>query len=453
MRKHTTRTTATRAVAAIASLALFAASCGGSDDDTEPIASDAATTEPANDATSAATDPVTTDVESPDPTEPTSTADADGNDLSAPAGDVRGITDDTIKIGVPIDFSGPFNAAAPFFQGGLDAYVADINENGGVQGRQIELVYEDNAADPNTTVDAVNKLIFDDEVFALIGPTGSAATSAILDLADEEQVITLPVAYADSLFEPARQYTFVPATPYANQISRGIEWATEEFGADTSMGLLFEDDDFGEAGKRGFDAATAALETTVAGQEAFPRGADDLSAQTRSLVDAGATIIVCVCAFGQSGLLAQTLSRTGADDVAVLAPNPTVGPPFFPIAGEAASNTYAADYIAHPGSQAWDQIVEIIEPRLDTPVNQFHLLTIVNMAILIEALNTADELSPEGVVAALEAFDGVTVPGYAAPISFPDGRRFASTEAAVFESDPSASDWIEVAPLAEASSL
>lgn len=460
MRTHPTRTTTIRAVAIAGTLALVAAACGGSDGDADPPASaapspdgDAATTEPASSDSDTTDQPVETEPVAPEVTEPAPPGESDSNDLTGPAGDIRGITDDTIKIGVPIDFSGPFNAAAPFFRGGLDAYVADVNENGGVQGRQIDLVYEDNGADPNTTVDAVNKLIFDDEVFALVGPVGSAATSAILDLADEEQVVTLPIAYADSLFEPARAYTFVPATPYANQIARGVEWAAEEFGADVSMGLLFEDDDFGEAGKRGFDLATDALGLTVAGEEAFPRGADDLSAQTRSLVDGGASIIVCVCAFGQSGLLAQTLSRTGAEDIAVLALNPTIGPPFFSIAGEAASNTYAADYIAHPGSKAWDEVVAILEPRLDTPVNQFHLLTVVNMAILIEALNTAEELSPDGVVAALEAFDGVTVPGYAAPISFPDGRRFASTEAAVFESDPAAFDWTEVSPLAEAASL
>ncbi|MGN0736226.1 MAG: ABC transporter substrate-binding protein [Anaerovoracaceae bacterium] len=71
----------------------------------------------------------------------------------------------------------------------LEDYVAELNENGGLLGKQIKVVTYDYSKDPSTeSVNATNKLIQQDNAFAILGPSGSQAAMPMIPLANEAEV-------------------------------------------------------------------------------------------------------------------------------------------------------------------------------------------------------------------------------------------------------------------------
>src|SRR5690606_2722729 len=89
-----------------------------------------------------------------------------------------GVTDTTIKIGMFAPLTGNSSVFGRYVIG-AQAYYNMINEQGGVNGRKIEVFLEDGACDPTTTVAATKRLINQDEVFAIHGGVCTASIMAI----------------------------------------------------------------------------------------------------------------------------------------------------------------------------------------------------------------------------------------------------------------------------------
>jgi branched-chain amino acid transport system substrate-binding protein len=89
-----------------------------------------------------------------------------------------GVTKDTIKIGMFGPLTGP-TAVGSLPLLGADAVYKNVNDQGGINGRKIELVIEDDACDPNKTIAAVKKLISQDQVFMIHGGWCSGTVLAV----------------------------------------------------------------------------------------------------------------------------------------------------------------------------------------------------------------------------------------------------------------------------------
>src|SRR6185437_3607636 len=102
-----------------------------------------------------------------------------GNALigAAQAQDVPGVTKTEIKIGSFGSLTGPTYLYGKLTMNGVDAVFAKVNEEGGVNGRKLVLVREDDRCDPATAIAAVKKLVFEEKVFAIIG--GGCSNAAL----------------------------------------------------------------------------------------------------------------------------------------------------------------------------------------------------------------------------------------------------------------------------------
>ncbi len=86
-----------------------------------------------------------------------------------------GITDSEIVLGSHLDLSGPVAAAMPQLRNGMQMRFDEANEAGGINGRKIRLIVEDNGSQPQLAVRATDKLIRSDGVFAIVNAFGSGA--------------------------------------------------------------------------------------------------------------------------------------------------------------------------------------------------------------------------------------------------------------------------------------
>lgn len=241
-----------RLLAILIALSLAAAACGDSDEDSADAEADTETTDDGD----------------------SDTTDSDG-DSEGFTGEARGVTADTIKIGFTADLSGAF---APLVTQVVDAqtvYWDQVNANGGIDGRMIELVIEDNAYDVPTQLENWEDL--KDEVAIIGHSTGSPHTSAIAAEAAEENMIVLPLSwYSGWADEDFGELIFENYTNYCIESMNGISWMDQHLDEDLKLAIVSFPGEYGQDGAQGAKLAAEALgiEIVYDGEGAVVPGSD-----------------------------------------------------------------------------------------------------------------------------------------------------------------------------------
>ena len=147
---------------------------------------------------------------------------------SAWAADVRGVTDKEIKLACLVDLSGPGKYGGPPIVEAFKDYVAWVNDTGGINGRMINLIVEDNGILPTTTMNAAKKVILKDEVLAIAFNLGSAGSSAIVPLCEENKVVLMPHGANKVFYSPGNKWVFEPHTVQFDMAARAVEYLLEK---------------------------------------------------------------------------------------------------------------------------------------------------------------------------------------------------------------------------------
>jgi branched-chain amino acid transport system substrate-binding protein len=154
-------------------------------------------------------------------------------------------TSEPIKIGQITSLTGDFAAYGVIEKDGADLAVDDINARGGINGRQLVIVREDDRADPAQSVTAINKLIGVDKVSAVVGTLSSGGTLAAAPVAEKSKVVLLSEGAGSVKISNAGDYIFRIYPSTAQEIDRlftlvnqfgkrnvAIMYAMNEFGTD-----------------------------------------------------------------------------------------------------------------------------------------------------------------------------------------------------------------------------
>ena len=112
------------------------------------------------------------------------------------------------SIGTHQDLSGPIKVWGVPVSNGMKMAVGEINAAGGINGRKLRMILEDNGYDPKKAVLASQKMIESDKIFAMVGPMGSPTVLAAQDILFDAGVLQLfPLTAAEFTFK------FDPAKP------------------------------------------------------------------------------------------------------------------------------------------------------------------------------------------------------------------------------------------------
>lgn len=175
----------------------------------------------------------------------------------APLSAEPGVGTDKILFGQAAALEGPASALGTGMKLGINAAFAEANASGGVKGRKLELISYDDSYEPNASIQAVNKLIKNDKVFALIGPVGTPTSKATQPIATKEKVPFIgPFTGAGFLRNHKLGNIVNVRATYAAETEAWIKHLTENLGYQR-IALLYQDDAFGRVGLKG---VTAALE-------------------------------------------------------------------------------------------------------------------------------------------------------------------------------------------------
>ena len=132
---------------------------------------------------------------------------------------VRGVTDTTIKIGAMADVTGPGADAYHFVIPGWKNYINHINSKGGIHGRKIKFIIEDDRFSIPLALAAFKKLVYRNNVFAFsYAASGVGQTHAIIPLIEKEKIPLISATNDPSYYNPVRRYVFAGLPFYEDQV-------------------------------------------------------------------------------------------------------------------------------------------------------------------------------------------------------------------------------------------
>lgn len=204
-----------------------------------------------------------------------------------------GITDDTITLGTSMPQSGPFAVFGGILKG-LNAYFDYRNADGGIAGRQVELVAYDDEYKADRTSDNVKKLVEEDEVFALVSVLGTQNNVGVRDYLDENCVPSMGVATGSPQWGEAVKYPWLQGgiPSYALEMKRVVDYLEEEE-PDAKIALLRQNDDFGDAYENSLTTLTEENDMEVVATETYdPQASTDTKAQVDKLAQSDATVFI-----------------------------------------------------------------------------------------------------------------------------------------------------------------
>ncbi len=204
----------------------------------------------------------------------------------------QGVTKDTITLGSIQDLSGPLAGFGKQVRNGMMLRVDEANEQGGVDGRRLELKVEDSGYDPKRAVLAAQKLVNQDKIFMMVGHIGTAQNMAAMPVQFAKNVINFfPVTAAREMYEPFNRLKYAFAATYYDQIRLALPKLVKEKNA-KKVCTLYQDDEFGLEVERGGEDALKTMGMQYTEKTSFKRGATDFSSQVAKMKAAGCDFVV-----------------------------------------------------------------------------------------------------------------------------------------------------------------
>lgn len=215
---------------------------------------------------------------------------ADGGSGEAGAASDVGITETSVKVGAHFPLTG---VAAPGYSEiptGAQAYFDFVNAAGGVNGRQIEYVFRDDAYNPTQTSQVVNELVLQDQVFAMLGGLGTPTHGAVLDFLNSQGVPDLFVSSGSLLWDQPEEnpQTFGWQPDYEIEAKIIGQYVQQNF-PDARVGLFLQDDDLGRDAEIG---ARTFLDEQIVSAVRYVPGNTDVAPQIAELQASGADLVL-----------------------------------------------------------------------------------------------------------------------------------------------------------------
>ena len=204
----------------------------------------------------------------------------------------RGVTNAEITLGMHTDLSGVAATYGVSSANGVKMRFDEINVAGGINGRKINVIIEDQAYQVPKAVQACNKLINRDNVFAFVAALGTPMNNACFKDQLAAGVPNLfPLSAARSMFEPYDRLKFYGAASYVDQIRSAVNYFVNKKGK-KAICVMYQDTDFGREILVGAEMQTKQLGINIAATSAHKPTDQDFTASLTNLKTAGCDLVV-----------------------------------------------------------------------------------------------------------------------------------------------------------------
>jgi len=336
-----------------------------------------------------------------------------------------GVTKDKIIIGANLPLQSGFAAGAKQLRDGADAYFEYINDAGGIHGRKIERLVENDSYNPQQAVAVVKKLVDRDGVFAIVSTIGTSTNLAILPFLVQRGVPFInPGGGDDRLNRPTDRIIFAWVPPGTINGMDMLNYALDTLKA-KRVGIFYQNDKFGKDPRDGVVEGLAKRGMKPVGEATYIPSDVDVSAQVIALKRADADIVIMACIPKPGSLFLIEAQKLGWKPQ-FLGMN-TMADPITPgLAGSALDGMYinfftAVETMENPELKKANEILAKYRP--DTKPGYWSYLGMSGAIVFVEGAKRAGrDLTRDKLIAAIETFKDVQV-GVVPPLTFGPGNH------------------------------
>jgi branched-chain amino acid transport system substrate-binding protein len=214
-----------------------------------------------------------------------------------------------IKIGAIVSLTGSYAGLGDPEKKTIEMEVKRINDAGGINGRPIEVIYEDDGTDNTKAVTAATKLISQDKVVAIIGSTGTGQTMAIRSEIDRAGIPQVSMAGGNAVTGQFDPLVFQTAWSNALVAPYTLDYLKKQ--GITKIGLITDSGGFGKDGKAVIDAEAPKYGVTIVSDQTFNLGDADMSAQLTNIKNSGAQAVVVWTAGKEAATIVKNAKDLG----------------------------------------------------------------------------------------------------------------------------------------------
>lgn len=217
-----------------------------------------------------------------------------------------------IVLGQSCALTGPAKDLGLEMRGGLLAAFSKVNDEGGVNGREIRLLSKDDGYEPDRAIRNTRELITNDHALMLIGEVGTPTSKAVVPIVEEHGIpFFAPVTGAALLREPFRKYVINVRPSYFQEMERLASYLIEQKKI-KRIACFYQNDSYGFAGLRGIEIALQKRGMRLVSTDSYERNTVAVMGGLQEIYKAKPEAVILVGAYSACAEFIK-LSKTKVD--------------------------------------------------------------------------------------------------------------------------------------------
>ena len=357
--------------------------------------------------------------------------------------EARQVKGDVLKIGAIIDLTGPTSNVGVVMVEAYKNFVRNFNDNGGLYGRKIKLIIEDDRYSIPAGIAAFKKLLFRDDVLALMGPVSIGETKVLFRHIEKNKIPTLPWAPDKSILDPYKRYIFPTNGFYDNEWGVILDYIMNELKPENpKIALATVDVESGKVVRELADK-WAEFHGLKLHHETVSIDAMDVTSQVLTMKRAGITHILMHHAAPGAAAVLKELKKFGLN-TPMFGTSAACTEDVIRICGQISENfwgasAYSSWYEDSPGMAKVREVSMRYNPKADKlfRIKSYSWGWVIPV-ILQEGLKRAGkDIDGDKLVSALETIRGLDTEGICGPITYTPSIHHGLNYNKIFRADPS----------------
>ena len=344
------------------------------------------------------------------------------------------VTGDTIKVGVFADLSGTTASFGQSTKNGIELAVEEINNSGGVLGKKIQLIVEDDQGRPEQAKTVVSKLVNQDKVQAVLGEVASTNSLAAAPVAQEAKIPMITPSSTNPKVTQVGDYIFRVCFIDPFQGAVMAQYAAKNLNAKTAAIFGDVQSDYSKGLSEVFKQEFAKLGGKVVSEQSYAQTDPDFKGQLTAIRSSNPDVIYIPGYYGQVGIIAKQARELGMN-MPLLGGDGWDSPDLWKLGGDALKNAYISNhYSADNPATEIQNFVKAYQAKFGAKPDSLAALAYDSAKVLADSLKRAGSADPQKLrdaIANTDNFNGVT-----GKITINDERN-AVKPAVVLELDPS----------------
>lgn len=216
---------------------------------------------------------------------------------------------ETINIGGLFSVTGPPSFLGEPERNSANMVVDEINAKGGIKGKKLKLIVHDTQGDPTKAVQAANRLIKEDKVVAIIGPSTTGETMAVLPVAEKEGIPLISCAAGSKITDPVKKWVFKTAQNDGLAVGKIYEYLAKK--KLTRVAILTVSDGFGSSGREQLKANAEKMGIQVVVDETYGPKDTDMTSQLTKIRGSQAQALICWGTNPGPAIIAKNVKQLG----------------------------------------------------------------------------------------------------------------------------------------------